>query len=68
MKHDLAIRTLKMAIALRSPPGCIFHRDRGCSHHDQNVLRDHDRELSMSGKGNSCGNAAVETAFETLVT
>ena len=30
MKRDLAIRTLKMAIALRSPPlGCVFHSDRG---------------------------------------
>jgi transposase InsO family protein len=30
MKRDLAIRALKMAIALRSPPpGCIFHSDRG---------------------------------------
>jgi putative transposase len=29
MKRDLAIRALKMAIALRSPPkGCIFHSDR----------------------------------------
>ena len=30
MKRDLAIRALKMAIALRSPRrGCIFHSDRG---------------------------------------
>ena len=30
MKRDLAIRALRMAIALRSPPrGCIFHSDRG---------------------------------------
>lgn len=30
MKRDLAIRALKMAIALRSPPkGCVHHTDRG---------------------------------------
>ena len=30
MKRDLAIRALKMAIALRSPPrGGVFHSDRG---------------------------------------
>jgi putative transposase len=32
MKRDLAIRALRMAIALRAPPkGCIFHSDRGQS-------------------------------------
>jgi len=30
IKRDLAIRALKMAIALRAPPrGCVFHIDRG---------------------------------------
>jgi transposase InsO family protein len=41
MKRDLAIRALKMAIALRSPPkGCIFHSDRGsqyCAHDYQKL-------------------------------
>jgi transposase InsO family protein len=41
MKRDLAIRALKMATALRSPPrGCIFHSDRGsqyCSHDYQKI-------------------------------
>lgn len=36
MKRELAIRALKMANALRSPPReCIFYSDRGsqyCSH------------------------------------
>ena len=45
MRRDLAIRALKMAIALRSPPpGCVFHSDRGsqyCSHDHQKILRDH---------------------------
>lgn len=45
MKRDLAIRALKMAIALRSPQrGCIFHSDGGrqyCSHDCQKILREH---------------------------
>jgi transposase InsO family protein len=49
MKRDLAIRALKMAIALRSPPrGCIFHSDRGsqyCSHDYQKILREHERVI-----------------------
>jgi putative transposase len=52
MKRDLAIRALKMAIALRSPhKGCIFHSDRGrrsCSHDYQKVLRAHGLSASMS--------------------
>lgn len=70
MKRDLAIRALKMAIALRSPPkGCIFHSDRGsqyCSHDYQKVLRGHGFKVSMSGKGNCYDNAAVETFFKTI--
>jgi transposase InsO family protein len=50
MKRDLAIRALKMAIALRSPPrGCIFHSDRGsqyCSHDYQKILRQHGFQVS----------------------
>ncbi|HGG58494.1 MAG TPA: IS3 family transposase [Gammaproteobacteria bacterium] len=45
MKRDLAIRSLKMAVALRQPPkGCIHHTDRGsqyCSHDYQKILRQH---------------------------
>jgi transposase InsO family protein len=43
LKRDLAIRALKMAIALRFPPwGCVFHSDRGskyCSNEYQKILR-----------------------------
>lgn len=50
MKRDLAIRALKMAIALRSPPkDCIFHSDRGsqyCSHDYQKILRQHGFQFS----------------------
>jgi transposase InsO family protein len=70
MKRDLAIRALKMAIALRSPPrGCVFHSDRGsqyCSHDYQKVLREHEMQPSMSGKGNCYVNAVVETCFKTI--
>jgi transposase InsO family protein len=56
LKRDLALRALKMAIALRSPPrGCVFHSDRGsqyCSYDYQKILRDHGLRSSMSGKGN----------------
>ncbi|ATG44225.1 putative transposase [Phaeobacter piscinae] len=70
MKRDLAIRPLKMAIALRQPPqGCIHHTDRGsqyCSHVYHKILRQHGFEVSMSGKGNCYDNAAVETFFKTI--
>ena len=55
MKRDLAIRTLKMAIAFRAPPNdCIHHTDRGsqyCPHDYQKILRQHGFKVSMSGKG-----------------
>ena len=70
MKRDLAIRALKMAIALRIPSkGCIHHTDRGsqyCSHDYQRILRQHGFQASMSGKGNCYDNAAVETFFKTI--
>ena len=70
MKRDLAIRSLKMAVALRQPPkGCIHHTDRGsqyCSHDYQKILRQHGFKVSMSGKGNCYDNAAVETFFKTI--
>lgn len=70
MKRDLAIRALKMAIALRNPPkGCIHHTDRGSqygSHDYQKLLRHHGFKVSMSGKGNCYDNAVVETFFKTI--
>ena len=45
LKRDLAIRALRMAIALRPPPrGCLFHSDKGsqyCAHDCQKILREH---------------------------
>ena len=70
LKRDLALRALKMAIALRSPPrGCIFHSDGGsqyCSHEYQKILRDHGLQSSLSGKGICHDNAIVETFFKTI--
>ncbi len=70
MKRALAIRALKMAIALRNPPkGCIHHTDRGsryCSHDDQKLLRQHGFKVSMSGTCNCYDNAVVETFFKTI--
>lgn len=70
MKRDLAIRALKMAIALRQPPkGCIHHTDRGsqyCSHDYQKILRRHGFQVSTSGIGNCYDNAAVGTFFKTI--
>lgn len=70
LKRDLAIRALKMAIALRQPSkGCIHHTDRGsqyCSHDYQKTLREHGFQVSMSGTGNCYDNAAVETFFKTI--
>lgn len=70
MKRDLAIRALKMAIALRQPPkDCIHHTDRGsqyCSHDYQKLLRQRGFQVSMSRKGNCYDNSAVETFFKTI--
>ena len=70
MKRDLAIRALKMAVALQQPPkGCIHHTDRGsqyCSHAYQKFLRQHGFQVSMSGKGNCYDNSAVEAFFKTI--
>jgi len=68
MKRDLAMRALDMAVALRQQlKGCIQHSDRGsqyCSHEYQARLRKHGFKVSMSGKGNCCDNAAMETFFK----
>jgi len=70
LKKDLAIRALQMAINLRRPPkGCIHHTDRGsqyCAHEYQKILRQHNFQVSMSGKGNCWDNAITETFFKTL--
>jgi len=70
MKQDLALRALKMAIALRRPePGLIHHSDRGSQYVAnayQMALQQHSIKPSMSGKGNCYDNAVVEAFFKTL--
>ena len=70
MKRDLAIRALKMAIALRSPPrGCIFHSDRGsqyCSHDYQKVLCEHGFKVSPLADVNIRCRAADERKGQLL--
>lgn len=70
MKRDLAIRVLKLAFALQSPPsGCICHSDRDsqyCSHDYQKILREYGFQGSMTGKGNCYDDAVVETFFKTI--
>jgi len=56
------------AIALRKPErGLIHHSDRGsqfCSNQYQMLLEKHVIRPSISGKGNSCDNAAVVSFFK----
>lgn len=70
MKRDLAIRALKMVVALRYPlKGCIHRTDRGsqyCSQDYQKLLRQHRFKVSMSGKGKCYDNAVVEAFFKTI--
>ena len=70
MKRDLAIRALKMAVALRSPPrGCIFHSDRGsqyCSHDYQKILREHGFKASPLADVNIRCRAADERQRQLL--
>ena len=70
MKRDLAIRALKMAIALRSPPrDCIFHSNRGsqyCSHDYQKILHEHGFKTSPLADVNIRCRAADERKRQLL--
>jgi putative transposase len=70
LHRDLALATLRKALAMRRPrEGLIHHSDRGsqyCSIDYQAELRRHGIRISMSGKGNCYDNAIVETFFKTL--
>jgi len=53
------------------PEGCIRQTDRGSeygSHDYKEPLRQHGFPISMSGTGNCCDNAAVETFFKKIKT
>jgi len=70
MQKGLAMEALQRAIALRRPlSGLIHHSDRGsqyCSCDYQKLLKAHNIEPSMSGKGNCYDNSMVETVFKTI--
>jgi len=67
---ELALAALEMAIQTRKPPkGCIHHSDRGvqyASHAYVDLLKAHDFQISMSGKGNPYDNAKAESFMKTL--
>jgi transposase InsO family protein len=69
-ERDLAIRALKMAVALRQPlKGRLHHADRGSqyrSHGYQKLLRQRGFQVSMSGKGNCYVNSVVEAFFKII--
>jgi len=57
MKRDLAIRALKMAIALRSPPkGCIFHSDHGSQYCSSSPLGLNQLRLQWLTTRKSCAS------------
>jgi transposase InsO family protein len=72
MKRDLAIRALKMAIALRSPPGgCIFHSDRGSQYVSIKYterLAEAEIDLSVGTVGDAYDNALAECVIGLLKT
>jgi putative transposase len=69
MKASLAVRALRMAIALRRPKGTIVHSDRGSQFRSEKflrVLRNNGLVGSM-GRVGACGdNAAMESFFSLL--
>ena len=70
MKADLVCDALKMAVERRKlDEGLIMHTDRGsqyCSKKYQKLIKLHDLQCSMSGKGNCYDNAVCESFFHTL--
>jgi transposase InsO family protein len=70
MRSDLVEDALEMAIARRQPgQGLLHHSDRGvqyaCDDY-QHLLRSHDIQCSMSGKGDCWDNAVMESFWSTL--
>jgi len=64
----LATDVLQEALA-KYPKPKIFNSDQGSqytSHEHTQILKDHDIEISMNGKGRSIDNIAIERFFRTL--
>ena len=70
MKKELVIDAWKMACKNRKPPKQLLHHsDRGAQYTSKEyleLLREHDCQISMSGKGNCYDNACMESFFATL--
>jgi len=69
---ELVSDALKMALSWREPRGSLLHHsDRGvqyASEDYQQLLKDHDIQVSMSGRGNCYDNAMMESFWATLKT
>lgn len=70
LEDDLAIAALQMALRGRSPgPDLVHHSDRGVQYASQDytgLLKGHNINISMSGKGNPYDNAKCESFMKTL--
>lgn len=68
--RDIVLRALLMALWRRRPDaGLLHHSDRGSQYASgdfQALLDEHGIECSMSGSGNCCDNAAMESWFGLL--
>lgn len=69
MTAELVISSLKQAIPHRRPEqGLMHHSDKGCwytSKNFQELLKENNIIVSMSGTGNCYDNAAMESFFHT---
>jgi putative transposase len=70
LSRDLAIDTLRHALARRRPPpGLVHHTDRGCQYASadyRRILERHGAACSMSAAGDCYDNAVAESFFATL--
>lgn len=70
MTSSLVVRALKMALRQRRPSAALIHHsDRGSQYTGgdyQQLLQDHQLQVSMSGRGNCYDNAPMESFFGTL--
>ena len=72
MRTELASEALQMAIIHRRPVrGLLHHSDRGVQYASddyQKLLREHQMDVSMSGRGECWDNACMESFWGTLKT
>jgi transposase InsO family protein len=70
LTQDLVLQALRMALRHRRPSSPLLHHsDRGSQYTAtayQQLLKAHGITVSMSGAGNCCDNAMMESFFSTL--